>query len=140
MSNDEERSFRHVTYWIDLCDNELEIAHLLLKNKHYLYCGFFCHQITEKALKAYCCYVNKEEKIPAKTHSLHILIENAGLKDDLSPEQWKFIVSVDPLNIEARYPEYKRSIYLQLSVADVCDQLFSQTKEFLSWIKNKLSK
>ena len=47
---------------------------------------------------------------------------------------------VDPLNIEGRYPKYKRSIFAQLSPPGVCEKLFSQTEEFFSWIKNKLSK
>ncbi|MCL2688856.1 MAG: HEPN domain-containing protein [Chitinispirillia bacterium] len=140
MDNDEKRSFRHIGYWIDLCNDDLEVAHTLLKHKHYLYCGFFCHQITEKALKAHCCFVNNESKIPPKIHHLQELVKIAELKDELSAEQWKFIEYLNPLNIEARYPEYKERILSLLSPPGVCEQLLSQTEEFFSWIKNKLSK
>ncbi|MCL2689465.1 MAG: HEPN domain-containing protein [Chitinispirillia bacterium] len=140
MDDDEKRSFKHVDYWIDLCNDEINAAQLLLKNKHYLLCGFLCHLITERALKAYCCYVDNEENIPAKTHHLQKLIELAGLKDVLSAEQWDFIEFVNPLNIEARYPKYKERVHKLLSAHGVCERLFSQTEEFLSWIKNKLLK
>lgn len=140
MDNNEEKSFRHVDYWLDSCGDDLKAAQSLLNNKHYMHCGFFCHLITEKALKAYCCYVENEEKIPAKIHKLQKLIEIAGLMDELSDERWEFINFVDPLNIEARYPEYKKIINSRLLSPGVCERLFSQTEEFLSWIKNKLSK
>jgi len=140
MDDNEEKSFRHIDYWLESCEDDLKAAQSLLKHKHYLHCGFFCHLIAEKALKAYCCYVDNEEKIPAKIHKLQKLIEIAGLKSELSAEHWKFINFVDPLNIEARYPEYKKFLNSQLSRPGVCERLFSQTEEFFSWIKNKLSK
>ncbi|MDR2729202.1 MAG: HEPN domain-containing protein [Chitinispirillales bacterium] len=103
-------------------------------------CGFLCHLITERALKAHCCYINKENEIPAKTHDLIKLANIAGLKDELSAEQWDFIAFVNPLNIDARYPKYKIRVHKLLSTPGVCERLFSQTEEFLSWIRSKLSK
>jgi len=140
MDNDEERTCRHIDYWLDLCDDEMKAAQLLLEHKHYQLCGFICHLVTERALKAHCCYICNEKEIPAKIHDLIKLANIAGLKDELSAEQWKFIEYVNSLNIEARYPKHKEYIHKRLSVPGVSEQLFFQTKGFLSWIKNRLLK
>ncbi|MDR2045205.1 MAG: HEPN domain-containing protein, partial [Clostridium sp.] len=41
-----------VEYWLELCDDDLATAKWLLEGGRLLHCGYFCHQIAEKALKA----------------------------------------------------------------------------------------
>jgi hypothetical protein len=39
-----------VKYWLDLCDEDMAVADLLIKGNKYLQAGFFCHLVAEKAL------------------------------------------------------------------------------------------
>ena len=50
------------------------------------------------------------EEPPLKIHSLSRLAEKSGLDKDMSEEQMDFIDELEPLNIEARYPSYIRSV------------------------------
>ena len=52
-------------------------------------------------------------------------------------EQLDFIDTLEPLNIEARYPSYKERLLKSLN-REYCDRLLQQTKELQLWIKNKL--
>jgi HEPN domain-containing protein len=53
------------------------------------------------------------------------------------PEQQEFINELNPLNIEARYPEYKNQILTELS-AEICEALIVKTEKMLCWIKAQL--
>jgi HEPN domain-containing protein len=99
--------------------------------------GFFCHLIVEKALKAVIAH--KTDEIPPRLHDLDRLAVLGGISEDLSEEQWMLLNKLTPLQIEARYPEYKERIQSALTPA-VCGQLLKQTEEFLCWIKQQLEK
>jgi len=45
--------------------------------------------------------------------------------------------ALNPLNIEARYPEYKNKI-AQTMTKEVTQNILSDTKELLQWIKQKM--
>ena len=70
--------------------------------------GFFCHMITEKALKAVMASVTNE--LPPRIHDLQRLAVHSGVFDDLTDKQLVFIDRLKPLQIEARYPEHKERI------------------------------
>lgn len=40
-------------YWIDIANEDLDVAEDLFKAKRWLYVAFMCHQSIEKTLKAY---------------------------------------------------------------------------------------
>jgi len=124
-------------YWLGLSDYDMETAKAMLKTGRYLYVGFMCHQVIEKALKAIIARDCAEGQIPPKIHHLSKLADHAGLFDKMSPEQQGFIKELNPLNIEARYPEYKEQIAAELS-ARICDDLIAGTEEMLCWIKEQL--
>ena len=126
-----------VEYWFNLAADDVPVAKLLLDGKKYLHAGFFCHLIVEKALKAMVASVTSE--IPPKTHHLIKLSEQAGIFDDLSECQRNLLVELNPLNIEARYPEYKERIAKTLT-PEMTTRLFKETESFLCWIKQKLEK
>ncbi|MCL2158140.1 MAG: HEPN domain-containing protein [Oscillospiraceae bacterium] len=126
-----------VEYWLDLAAEDASVADLLLDGKKYLHTGFFCHLIAEKALKAMVASVTSE--IPPKTHDLAKLAELAGVFDDLTEQQMNLLKDLNPLNIEARYPDYKAGIASILTV-EKTTKLFKETEDFLCWIKQKLEK
>ena len=49
-------------------------------------------------------------EVPLKIHSLSRLAERTELDKELSEEQLDFIDTLEPLNIEARYPSYKERL------------------------------
>jgi HEPN domain-containing protein len=109
----------------------------MLQTGRYLYVGFMCQQVVEKALKAAIARDCAEGEIPPKIHNLLKLAAFAGLFDKMSQEQQAFIKEVNPLNIEARYPEYKKQVSTGLN-ADICGKFISETEALLCWIKEQL--
>lgn len=124
-------------YWLDIAEYDLETAQALMTSKRWLYVGFMCHQVVEKAIKAYWCASKPED--PPYSHNLLNLVQSSNLVREISDEQRLFIQRIMPLNIEARYPEYKERLLKQLS-PQVCQQIIDDTINFLQWIKIKLSK
>ena len=68
-----------MNYWLELCDDDLKTAKNLLISKDFLWMGFLCHLIAEKALKAAVAKIT--EDVPPKTHDLPKLANMAGLTD-----------------------------------------------------------
>ena len=126
-----------VGYWLKMADEDVSVAELLLSGKKYLQAGFFCHLIAEKALKAIIVSVTAEA--PLKIHDLAKLAERGGIYDDLTESQLVYLEELNPLNIEARYPDYKASIS-KILTAEKATKLFKETEMFLSWIKQRLGK
>ena len=126
-----------VEYWLNLADEDVSAAKVLLDARKYLHAGFFCHLVAEKALKAMIARLTSE--IPPKIHHLANLAERAGIFYDLSEEQRNLLSELNPLNIEARYPEYKERIAQTLN-KEKTERLFRETEDFLCWTKQKLKK
>ncbi len=118
-----------------MADYDLETAKAMLATGRYLYVGFMCHQVIEKALKAYWSSVKEEP--PLKIHTLSRLAEKTGIDKEMSDDQLDVIDLLEPLNIEARYPSYKERLLKSLSHGR-CEKLIEQTDDLLIWIKNKL--
>ena len=51
---------KKVAYWLEMCDYDWDTAQAMFEAKRYLYVGFLCHLIIEKALKAYWSNVLEE--------------------------------------------------------------------------------
>ena len=124
-------------YWLELCDEDLITAKILLESKRLLHMGFYCHMIAEKALKA--VVARKTKDVPPKTHNLPKLAAIGDIYNDLSEKQLKLLDDLKPLQIEARYPEYKASVAETLT-PEKCKRIIAETEEFLCWIKKKLEK
>lgn len=125
-----------VNYWLELCHDDLRAAKNLLVSKDYLWMGFICHLIAEKALKATVASITDE--VP-KIHHLLKLANIAQVNNDLSESQKNLLGKLMPLQIEARYPEHKARIAATLT-SDYCADLLKETEEFLCWIKARLEK
>ncbi|MCL1859075.1 MAG: HEPN domain-containing protein [Oscillospiraceae bacterium] len=124
-------------YWLELCDDDLITAKALLDSSRFLHMGFFCHMIIEKSLKA--VITENTGEIPPKIHDLQKLAKMGNVSNELSDEQSELLDKVMPLQIEARYPEYKEKISQKLN-KEYCDRLIKETEDFLCWIKQWLEK
>jgi HEPN domain-containing protein len=129
--------FSKVDYWLELCDDDLKAANAMLQTQNLLWTGFICHLIAEKAIKAAIANVTNE--VPPKSHDLPKLAGKTNICDDM-PNEYKILLGkLTPLQIEARYPEYKEKISAMLT-EEYCKKLLKETEEFLCWIKKKLGK
>jgi hypothetical protein len=82
-------------------------------------------------------YAKVKNNTPPFKHDLKYLAKETGLVAVMSDVQISFITDLDPLNIEARYPDYQNKIAQYLTDANT-KTILSRTKEFVQWIKLKI--
>lgn len=126
---------KRVTYWIEIAQYDLDTASVMLDGRRYLYVGFMCQQTIEKALKAAIC--SKSDEFPPHTHNLLNLAEKAGLTEKLSSVQLELLSTLNPLNIEARYPSVKETLAKTLDLK-TCKTMIEETEGLFQWIKQRL--
>lgn len=124
-----------VTYWVELSDYDIDTADAMFRTGRWLYVGFMCHQALEKIFKAY--WVSKKEETAPFSHNLINIAQGCGLGQLYDDTQKLFISEIMPLNIEARYPSYKKSISESLSEGR-CRSMLDKTKELQRWVKERL--
>ena len=107
----------------------------MLIRKRYLYVGFMCHQSIDKIFKA--LYVKLLNNNPPKIHSLSVIAQKADFLNLLNSNFKELINTLEPLNVEARYPSYKDKMLKSLN-EQICINLITQTKDLQSWIKTQL--
>lgn len=126
-----------VAYWTDIAEYDLDTAKAMYKTGRWLYVAFMCHQVIEKALKAYWSGTQSDD--PPYTHSHKRLADGCGLYTQMSDEQKDFLNIVTNYNIEARYPEDKEALSRTLTPL-ACRQMINETKQLMTWIKDVLAK
>ena len=125
-----------IKYWLELAHYDIDSAQVMYNGGKYLYVGFMCHQAIEKALKAY--YTSYHKDTPPYIHNLIRLSELSDLLSIYDEKQRETVLSLNPLNIEARYPLRKKELESLLTKV-FCKQLIEDTEGLLLWIENKLS-
>jgi len=131
------RSDEKIKYWLDISQYDLETAEVMLKGKRFLYVGFMCHQAIEKILKSH--YLSVHDDNPPYTHNLIYLAKRCGIYEEFSDEHKDLIDTLEPLNVEARYPTHKERVLKTLSY-ERCRDIIDKTGELSQWIKEKLLK
>jgi HEPN domain-containing protein len=121
-----------INYWFNMADYDLKTAQVMLDGRRYLYVGFMCHQVIEKALKG--LYVKQHNKIPPYTHNLLTLYADLNL--NLTKKQQDFFTELNPLNIKARYPEMKEKLGKAISKKKA-GVLLEKTRSIYKWLKSK---
>lgn len=129
--NQDER----VKYWLDIVADDLDTAEYLYAGGRWLYTAFMCHQVIEKGLKAYWTATRDDD--PPYIHSHLLLLKGCGLEEEVSKEVSDFLDMKIPMNIEARYPQYKKEMAAKLN-KDICKYILEQTQRFHQWILQKL--
>lgn len=120
--------------WLQIAEYDLETAKAMLQTGRYLYVAFMCHQSLEKLLKAIIS--NKKSETPPYTHNLVLLANLTKIK--LQNNKINFLATLNPYNIEARYPKTKQNIG-KLCNKTTASKILKQTKGLFIWLKQKLS-
>lgn len=123
-------------YWVGLAEYDLETARAMLETKRFLYVGFMCHQVVEKALKA--AFVDAGGQVPPYSHDLRMLAQRCGIYEQLDESQKETLDVLGPLNVEARYPTQKERLLRTLDRAR-CSELIRRTEGLFQWIQGQLS-
>ena len=117
-------------YWITEAEEALTVADHLLEKSDYSYALFFGHLSVEKLLKA--IYVKRQKKHAPPLHNLSRLARLAGI--DLDESHRDTLILVSSFNIEARYPDIKRSFRKKCTKEYTLEQM-KNIKETFKWLK-----
>lgn len=121
-------------YWLDEAEEALTIVDHLFEKGDYSYALFFGHLAIEKLLKAAYVLHIKEHAPPI--HSLPRLARMAGIS--LSPEKREQLVQITSFNIEARYPDLKRS-FRSKCTREFAAQQIEGVQDVMKWLRQKMT-
>jgi HEPN domain-containing protein len=121
-------------YWLSEAIDALTVANHLVEKKDYSYALFFGHLAVEKILKA--LYVlQKGDHAPL----IHNLVRLAlDLELDLDETKKEALITITGFNIEARYPDIKRSFRDKCTIEYTTKQM-KIIKEIFEWLQSCLT-
>lgn len=117
-------------HWREQSAYDIETAKALFQSKRFPHCLFFCHLAVEKILKAKVVVATGAHA--PFTHNLVSLSKSITLT--LSERQEKLIAELNEFNLEARYPDWKKSFY-QLATREYTEKILTETQELLLWLQ-----
>lgn len=120
-------------YWVLEAEEALQVANHLVEKGDYSYALFFGHLAVEKILKS--LYVIRRRKHAPQVHNLLRLAKAAGL--ELDEGRVDSLIRITAFNIEARYPDVKRS-FRQKCTTEFAWQQMEIIKEVFQWVKSLL--
>ena len=131
---DEELNIESIkSYWMIEADEALNVTDHLLEKKDYSYALFFGHLAVEKILKS--LYVDKKKEHAPPIHNLQRLANLTGIS--LDEDKTEKLILISSFNIEARYPDIKRSFREKCTKEFTLEQV-RNIKEIYKWLKAKI--
>jgi HEPN domain-containing protein len=121
------------SFWLIEADEALSVAHHLMEKSDYSYALFFGHLAVEKLLKA--LYAHRLGQHAPPIHSLLRLCRAVGL--ELSKAHEDALITITAFNMEARYPDMKRT-FRQKCTALYSEQQLAAVREVFEWLKSEM--
>lgn len=121
-----------IRYWLEGAAYDLETGKNLLESKRYPYALFFVHLALEKALKA--LVVKESGEHAPYSHSLVMLAQKANF--ELTEDMIDDLAEYSIFNIEARYPDEKKTFY-DLCTEGFVYEKFSEMEKLYKWLIQK---
>jgi HEPN domain-containing protein len=121
------------SYWIKEAEEALTVGEHLFEKEDFSYALFFGHLALEKLLKALYVENNKEHAPPL--HNLQRLAKMAKLS--LDEDRKKDFLLITSFNIEARYPDIKRS-FRKKCTKEFTQEQMETIKEIYQWLKKTM--
>jgi HEPN domain-containing protein len=122
------------SYWISEAEEALNVTDHLFEKKDYSYALFFGHLAVEKILKA--LYVDNKKEHAPPIHNLQRLANLTGIS--LGEDKADKLILISSFNIEARYPDVKRSFRKKCTKEFTLEQI-QILKEIYKWLKEKIN-
>ena len=123
-----------IKYWLQIAEEDWEVAQELLKSKRYAHTLFFFHLTIEKLLKANWVKDNTGD-IPPYTHSLDHLFSNTNI--DLPAKDIDEMRALNAWNLEGRYPDYQQKIS-RMATKEYTEEKFEFAKKLRQCLLDQL--
>ena len=120
-------------FWLDEARESLRVAWHLYEKEDHSYALFFGHLAIEKMLKA--LYVLRKREQAPYIHNLLRLAEHANLT--LTDDRKNWLIRVTGFNLEARYPDEKRTFRKTCTPSYTEGQL-REIDEVFEWLASML--
>ncbi len=121
-------------FWLIESQEALRVAEHLMEKEDYSYALFFGHLAIEKMLKA--LHATKFHQHAPPIHNLFRLARILGL--DVNEAHLEALITITAFNIEARYPDFKRSFREKCTMEYSKGQM-AMIKESYEWLKSQLT-
>jgi HEPN domain-containing protein len=121
-------------YWKTEAEEAFSVAQHLMEKEDYSYALFFGHLAVEKLLKALYAQVRNDHAPP--THNLQRLANACELP--LDEARTEVLLAITEFNLEARYPDLKRTFRLRCT-RDYAQMQMAQVEETLAWLQSRLT-
>lgn len=119
-----------IEYWVASSKENYDTAVILLDNRKYSHCLFFCHLSLEKLLKAKI--IETQSTAPPPIHDLVRLAKKA--KITLTDEKRDLLSEITTFNLEARYDDYRMQFYKKATLS-FTKKYLEETKKLIKWLK-----
>jgi HEPN domain-containing protein len=124
---------RVTAFWLTEAEEALRVADHLVEKGDYSYALFFGHLAIEKLLKA--LYAARHHDHAPPIHNLVRLAKAAGI--DLGESRADSLVTITAFNVEARYPDMKRS-FRQMCTAEYAGRQTENIKGIFTWLRSQI--
>jgi HEPN domain-containing protein len=130
-----ERFDKHtvMSYWRTEAEEALVVAQHLMETGDYSYALFFGHLAVEKLLKALYAWERDDHAPP--THNLQRLALACGLP--LDEARTEMLLAITEFNLEARYPDLKRTFRVRCT-RDYAQLQLARVEETMAWLRSRL--
>lgn len=121
--------------WLEMAEDDLDTAEVMLKNGKYLYVSFMCEQAIEKLAKG--IYVYTFDKEAPFTHNISIVLKDIEklINTDEYKEYETLFATLTSFYIIGRYDVYKQNIAKNLDKKSSAE-LLKKSKEAFKWLKS----
>lgn len=120
-------------FWLEEAEEASQVALHLFEKGDYSYALFFGHLAVEKLIKA--VYALRKKEHAPYIHNLKRLAELAEIQ--LTAEQSNRLLEITTFNLEARYPDEKRT-FRKKCTEDFTGSKLTEIGEVIIWLKSML--
>ncbi len=121
--------------WLEMAEDDLDTAEVMLKSSKYIYVSFMCEQAIEKLAKG--IYVYTFDKEAPYTHNISIVLKD--IEKVINANEYKeyetLFATLTSFYIIGRYDVYKQKVSQNLDKKS-STELLDKSKEAFKWLKS----
>lgn len=132
MTNEGNRVTKDPLMWKALAASDLNAAKHLVEGGHYRHALGLCQQTVEKALKMHLSVIGAMDETMS-THSLGKLAKAAGLYEEMSVEDQKWLANLSGMRELSCYAKSPYELEL-VNDADLARKTLRKAEQMVSWV------